>query len=439
MAKIVHYLIPNAHLRNRIYRLAVDLLIRPRVSRLNIPIVAITGTNGKSTVTKLLNRIYLEAGYRVGMCCSDFAMCNGTVLCKGDKAGASGLWRLTMQPRLDLIIAETARGGILKHGLGFRECQVGVVTNIYEDHLGQDGVYTVEKMAEVKSVVPQHTASSGTLVLNADDSLVRKMAAKTRANRVYFTMDGLPDKDLFDNLFYLRDEAIWKRINGTAERVVSVNDITITRGGMLRYNIANTMAALAVVEAMKDAFPVSHEALHASLTAFGMDPRDNIGRFSLLQYNGEALLLCSSKNPECFRRDLPIILRLKENGGFDYVVGILCAVGGRPNSYYYDISKAAAPACDAFSIHPPKGKYFRDHSADEIVELLSMAIPPDKILKGNNSTLETVFRQSRARFTGKILFVAFWALFDSCIDFEEVLDRGVSEDLASRFVGNPEP
>ncbi|MCP4047150.1 MAG: cyanophycin synthetase, partial [Gammaproteobacteria bacterium] len=240
------------------------------MSRLNIPIVAITGTNGKSTVTKLLNRIYLEAGYRVGMCCTDFAMRNGTVLCKGDKAGPSSLWRLTMPPRPDMIVAETARGGILKYGLGFRECQVGVVTNIYEDHLGQDGVYTVEKMAEVKSVVPQHTASSGTLVLNADDSLVRKMAAKTRANIVYFTMDGLPDKDQFDNLFYLRDEAIWKRINGTAERVVSVNDITITRSGMLRYNIANTMAALAVVEAMKDAFPVSHEALHASLTAFGM-------------------------------------------------------------------------------------------------------------------------------------------------------------------------
>ena len=153
-------LIPGARLRKYAYTLGAAFLVRPRVDRMGVPIIAVTGTNGKTTVCNLLYRIYLDAGYRVGLATTDGVMCRRETLLEGDKAGISGLWRLASCDELDVIVAETARGGILHNGLGFSSCSASVVTNVHEDHLGLGGIETVEEMAELKATLPRHTVAS---------------------------------------------------------------------------------------------------------------------------------------------------------------------------------------------------------------------------------------------------------------------------------------
>ncbi len=421
--KVLRYIIPSVRLRILLYRLGARFLVKPRVNRLHIPIIAITGTNGKSTVAKLLNRIYLEAGYRVGMCCTDGVMVNGSWIHKGDQAGPNGLWRVTRDQHLDLIVAETARGGILRYGVSFKECLASVVTNIYEDHLGDEGVNTLDEMAEVKSTIVRLTRPDGVTVLNADDVRVERMTNCSQAKIMYFTMESGRFAEGFERCFYLADDSIWKKAGDIAKRFVDLSDITVTNGGTQRYQIANTMAALAVVEGLKDRFLVEPESCLKALQEFGRDPRDNLARFSLVQYRGEALLLCFCKNAECYRQDLPLIAELKETMGFDHVVGILCTVGRSLDGHLQDISRIVAPTCDAFAIRPPPKSGLGRRRSKEVMQLLSSAIPPEKILDSHATTLEDVFQLSREKFDGKILFVAFGALFDPSLDVEKILEE----------------
>ncbi|MEJ2589422.1 MAG: Mur ligase family protein, partial [Deltaproteobacteria bacterium] len=168
------------------YRLATKLIYKPAVTRLNVPIIAVTGTNGKTTVTRLLEKVYLDAGYNVGTCTTDGVSHNGALFLSGDLSWGYGAWKAAQCPDVDLLILETARGGIIRYGMGFRECQVGVVTNLFEDHLGFDGVDSLEQMADVKSTIPIHTHREGSIILNGDDADVRRMVDRSPASPIYF-------------------------------------------------------------------------------------------------------------------------------------------------------------------------------------------------------------------------------------------------------------
>jgi len=405
----IKILIPNPRHRHKIYKFIVDFAIRPRVKSLGVPIIAISGSSGKSAVTKLLNQIYLKAGYRVGMCCTTSVMRNGKILTKGDKSGPSGLWRLAVRRGLDLIVAETSRGGIIRHGLGFHECMVGLITNIYEEHIGQDGINSKEEMADVKSQVVEHTRADGTVILNADDALVSGMALKTKADITWFTLKDDPPFDKMTNCFFVNKGSIYRRINGVIRQVIPVKDIAITFGGILQHQTANVLAALAVIESLKTKFSVLPETLHTVLADFGKDPNDHAGKFSILRFKDEIIMLCHCKIDQAYKLNLPLIQKAAQDGGFDNRVGIISYVDGRLDTYYQKISKAAAQTCDGFFIHPPDRCHFRYRSKEELTALLSSSIPPDKIVSTGNETLSTIFHKSRTRFKGKILYIIFHA------------------------------
>jgi cyanophycin synthetase len=170
-------------------RLNIRLVRHPLLALRGIPLIAITGTNGKTTTTLLINRILRDAGYRTGCSCTEGVLIDGEWLVHGDEAGSKGLWMASRPSGLHALVAETARGGILRYGLGFSSCHVSVVTTVAADHLGEHGIETVEDLARVKSSLPQHTRADGAVVLNADVPLVRDMARKTRARGVYFTLE----------------------------------------------------------------------------------------------------------------------------------------------------------------------------------------------------------------------------------------------------------
>jgi len=400
------------------YRWATKAIIRPYVNMLGVPIIAITGTNGKTTTTRLIERIFRDAGYNVGACTTEAVTHNGAVIWAGDGSWSYGAWRAAQCPNLDLLVLETARGGLIKYGPGFRQCNVGVVTNVYEDHLGFDGINTLEEMAEVKSLIPRHTYSKGFIVLNGDDDLVRRMVQKTWAAPIYFVTEKSPDQ--FERVFFTRGNFIYKRITGREEAVIDVRELSVTYGGLLNFNIPNVMAALAAVEGIKKLLPLDDDSVKKTLQEFGSEPLDNIKRFSVVTYKGEWVVLGYSKNPESFRRDIEVIKTIEDRGGFRYVVGVLSAIGNREEKYYREISELVAPVCDYFFVRPPIYKYLRGRSGEEIVGLLSGAIPQGKILSTPQGSIAEIIAYSRERLAGKILFVAFASAWTDTIDLWEI-------------------
>lgn len=395
----------NPRLKRLALRLTMKFLVQPRLARLGIPIIAITGTNGKTTIVRLLTRIYRNAGYNVGSCSTYGVTHNEKFVSEEDEAWGRGAWKAAKCPNVDLLILEVARGGLARYGLGFKKCQVGVVTNVYEDHLGFDGIHTLEQMSELKSAVPRATEKRGAIILNADDPLVRGMAGKSEAEPIYFGM--IKDHKEFDRVFFLKENSIWKRMGTVEEFVIDIKEMPITLYGEQRFNVANIMAVVAAVEGAKKFIHVDHAVVSKTLREFGTHSHDNLGTFHRITLQGERVILCNAKNPASFRFENEVIKKIKEKEGFDHIAGILSAAGNRNNRYYQEMSELVSHACDLVLVSPPKDHYMRGRNPREIVTLLSSRIPKNKIIDDEGLILSQWISLCKKRLGGKILFVVF--------------------------------
>jgi cyanophycin synthetase len=258
-------------------------LPRPR-----IPIVAVTGTNGKSTTTRLIAHIASEAGLKVGMTNSDGIFVRGELIEAGDWTGFGGAGRVLAEPGLDLAVLETARGGILLRGVGYAANDVSVVTNLSADHLGLQGIDTVDELAEVKGVVVRMTKRGGWTVLNADDDRSWAMRRLTRANVYVFSMDPRSDRvqrvlDRGGRAAVLEDDRLVLRAAGRRpRRLPPAADLPVTVAGLSRHNIANALAASAAC----DALGIGVARISRGLRSFAQDAADNPGRLNLYERRG---------------------------------------------------------------------------------------------------------------------------------------------------------
>jgi cyanophycin synthetase len=262
---------------------AVALGPLAHVPRPRVPIVAVTGTNGKSTTTRLIAHVLAAAGRRVGMTNSDGIFVRGECVEEGDWTGFGGASRILAEPRVDVAVLETARGGILLRGIGYAANDVSVVTNVSADHLGLQGIDTLDELAEVKGTIVRITRRDGWAVLNADDARVWAMRREARCGIVAFSLEGrTPDVDealraggraatLEDGWIVLR------RARGRPRRVVEAAALPMTAAGLSRYNVANALAATAACDALGLRAP----RIAAGLTTFGSDHETNPGRLNL--------------------------------------------------------------------------------------------------------------------------------------------------------------
>jgi cyanophycin synthetase len=296
---------------------AIALGPRPHLPAPHIPVVAITGTNGKSTTTRLIAHIAREAGRRVGMTNSDGIYVRDELVEPGDWTGYGGAGRVLAEPGLQLAILETARGGILLRGIGYATNDVAVVTNVSADHLGLQGIDTLDELAEVKATIVRITRRGGWAVLNADDPRVWAMRRQTRASWYAFSLE--PDSagvrealDRGGRAAIVRDGVLTLlRAGGRARRIAAVADLPVTFGGLSTYNVANSLAAAAAA----DALGFSSARIAAGLRSFTLDTGANPGRLNLYERRGRLVLIDFAHNEAGLQGLLDVSRQLATGGG----------------------------------------------------------------------------------------------------------------------------
>jgi len=271
----------------------IDMLY-PRGSRSRIPIFAITGTNGKSTTARMVSRILQQAGRNVGMTSTSGIYFNGHLMVEADASGPRSARTVLRNPAVDVAVLETARGGILREGLGFDGADVGAVLNVTADHLGLKGIDTVEDLAKVKGVVVESVARRGYSVLNADDPMCHRIARHARGTIVWFSLAG--GRDMSDHLrrhiaesgmAVVREPGsyggcIVLHRGGERIEVMAAADIPATLGGIADFNIANALAAVAMCAAQR----LSTETIRDGLSAFSISFEDSPGRLNIHDAHG---------------------------------------------------------------------------------------------------------------------------------------------------------
>ncbi|MBN9463337.1 MAG: cyanophycin synthetase [Burkholderiales bacterium] len=264
-----------------------------------IPLVAVTGTNGKTTTVRLIAHLLAATGARVGMTNTDGIYVNGQCIDTGDCSGPRSARNVLMHPHVDAAVFETARGGLLREGLGFDRCKVAVVTNIgVGDHLGLNYISTVEDLAALKRVVVENVAPDGMAVLNAADPLAAEMAASCPGSVTFFAADEQhpvlrEHRARGERVVYVDDNAI-VAAQGVFEQRVALSDVGFTHAGAIDFQVENAMAATAAAWALG----LDWQAVRTGLHSFATDASNVPGRFNVFGYRGATVIADYGHNPD---------------------------------------------------------------------------------------------------------------------------------------------
>ncbi|WP_299208443.1 cyanophycin synthetase [uncultured Dokdonia sp.] len=369
------HLAPTTGLPRNVAAPVIDKLF-PAGATGRIPIVAITGTNGKTTTTRLIAHIAKMSGYRVGYTTSDGVYIQNRLLMKGDCTGPTSAEFVLKDPTVNFAVLESARGGLLRAGLGFTNCDIGIVTNIAADHLGLKGIHTVEQLARVKGVIPETVLPEGYAILNADDDLVYNMRRSIDCNLALFSMDennpriqALQRKGgitaVFENGYVTICRGRWKM------RIMKVEDIPLTYGGKATFMIQNVLPAILTANIRG----ISIEDMKAALETFIPSASQTPGRLNIFEFENFTILLDYAHNPAGMRA----LQKFTENLNHSYKVGIIAGIGDRREEDNNEMGMIAADMFDEIIIR--QDKHLRGRTEEELIKMLNdgiMAKDPNK-------------------------------------------------------------
>ncbi|MEO0345765.1 MAG: Mur ligase family protein [Pseudomonadota bacterium] len=260
----------------------------------DIPVAMITGTNGKTTTVRLLAHILEKAGHTVGLSSTDWIGVSNRVIDRGDWSGPGGARTILRETDVDVAVLETARGGLLRRGLGVPYADVAAITNISEDHLGDFGSANLAELTDIKWLVIDALQDRGTAVLNADDAILVERASRHAGPRVWFSMHA--ENDVIRNdgsvAFVLEGDTLTRQSHGSAVALCQAAEIPVTLDATARHNVANALAAAAVAHALG----VPDNVIAAGLQSMPVEA--NPGRSNLYQVGGAEVLLDFAHNPE---------------------------------------------------------------------------------------------------------------------------------------------
>ena len=356
---------PSEGIARNVAEPVIDMLF-PKENTGRIPIIAITGTNGKTTTTRLVAHIAKAAGYKVGYTTSDGVYIQNQMMMKGDCTGPASAHFVLKDPTVDFAVLESARGGILRSGLAYRHCDIAIVTNVAADHMGLGGIDSLAQMAKVKSVVPETVYKHGYAILNADDDLVYDMRKQLKCNVALFSMDennpriikhcksgGLAS--VFENGFVTIMKGTWKI------RVEKVANIPITYGGKALHNVMNTLPAILATYLYRN---IKVADIKLALETFIPSATQTPGRLNMFQFKHFKFLADFAHNPAGLQLLCDFVGKMDGSPK----VGIISGTGDRRDEDIRELGEISAKYFDEIIIR--QDKHLRGRTAENIVELL---------------------------------------------------------------------
>ncbi len=347
----------------------------------DVPIALVTGSNGKTTVVRLLAAMLREAGFTPGYSSTDGVVAGTTTIGEGDFSGPSGARLALRDPNVQAAVLETARGGLLRRGLVVEGAQAAVVTNVAEDHLGEFGVNSLAELAETKLLVAKGLGEDGTLVLNADDPMLVAASATLERTISWFSLDSTSpfatDHAQDGGTAVLADQTGIVVLRARRrEPIALLAEIPIALGGAARHNVANVLAAVGAGLALG----LSVEVIGTALRRFGQRQNDNPGRAQLLELGGIRVLLDYAHNPHgmsaliSLARTLPATRRL-------VMVG---QAGDRSDDAIRELAQAAWSLSPDYVVLKEMDEYLRGRAPGEVPallekEFLRLGLPPGSI------------------------------------------------------------
>ncbi len=363
------HLAPTKGLPRNVAAPVVDKLFPQQGDKGRIPIVAITGTNGKTTTSRLIAHMAKMSGYRVGYTTSDGVYIQNRLLMRGDCTGPQSAEFVLKDPTVNFAVLECARGGILRAGLGFSKCDVAIVTHVSADHLGLKRIHTIEQLARVKSVVPETVLPDGYAILNADDDLVYEMRKSVTCNVALFSMDennprikALQRKGgitaVYENGYVTLCRGTWKM------RIMQADTIPLTYGGRAKFMIQNILPAVIA----SNVRGITIEDMKAALETFLPSASQTPGRLNLFEFKKFRILLDYAHNPAGMRA----LQKFTDEIEATVKVGVVAGIGDRREEDNNEIGSIAAEMFDEIIIR--QDKHLRGRTEQELIAMLRNGI-----------------------------------------------------------------
>jgi cyanophycin synthetase len=422
------HLSPSEGIGRNVAEHVIDMLFPPGTPS-RVPIFAITGTNGKTTTTRLIAHILRNSGHTVGFTTTDGTYIGNDQITKGDNTGPVSAQLVLKDPTVDVAVLETARGGIIRSGLGFDQADVGVVLNVAEDHLGLKDVNTLEDLARVKSVVPRAVGRRGYAVLNAEDELVYRMKELVDGKVVCFSMnENHPNirrraergrvSCVFEEGFVTILKGKWK------VRVEKVANIPLTYGGRAEFMIQNVLAATLACFV----HGVAIEDIRVGLTTFNAGTAQTPGRLNFIEVGPVTVLMDYAHNPAGARGLTNFIGKLPNK----HRTAVLNGTGDRRDDDIREFARIIADNFDRIVIR--RGHYLRGRSDEEMFALLQEGIaqsenkPQVRVIADSRDAIRHAIKNGRK---GELVVTLADLVPDDIRYVQEIRDNLLEESKAA--------
>lgn len=394
----------------------------------SVPIVSITGTNGKTTTTRLVKHTLSLQGKKVGMTSTSGVYIGDECVQKGDNTGAVSAKTVLSNKEVEAAVLETARGGLVKKGLGYDLADVGVVTNISEDHLGIDGINTLEELAFVKSLVVEAVKPDGYAVINADDSFVKYFMDRAKSEVILFSRkkNNPIIKEHMQKgrkAIYVDNDNIYIYSGKDEIPLASIDEIPLTFGGIIECNIENCLAAAASLYGLG----LSSDSIREGLMTFYPDILSNPGRFNIFDMGNFKVMLDYSHNPAGYKQ----ITRFIEKIDAKRFVGVIGMPGDRTDSSIYE----AGEICGRYftKIYIKEDNDLRGRAPGEVAGIFYDAVIRNGAKKEN---VEIIYSETKALEKAMLdaepgdFIVMLYEEFDGAV---EVVNR-IKEELSRNTI-----